>query len=172
MAGESYTADQFDDALWQFAVGFYARDGVAAACLTLQEELGVDVNILMLAIFAQLQRGACMSQRDVAAVDALVRDWRTEVVQPLRRLRTRLKSGPPPAPCSTTERLRNRIKAAELDAERTQLQVMQGWLERSALHSSPAADAPRVIARYFAGGDAFLSQVDAALYALTKAMHG
>ena len=111
------TAAELDNALWRFACAFYARDGVAPACLALQESLNVDVNILLFAIYARLARGIALDARDLAIVDGLVRDWRHEVVQPLRRLRTRLKGGPAPAPSAASDRLRNRIKAAELEAE-------------------------------------------------------
>lgn len=169
--GESPAGGPSEDALWDFAVALYARDGVAAACLTLQDQAAVDVNVLMLAIFAQ-QRGTPLRDGDVAGVDALVRDWRADVVRPLRRLRTRLRDGPPPAPSAASERLRNRIKAAELDAERMQLQAMQRWLERAMLPSTPADDAPRVVARYFAGREALAPEVEAALATLMQAMHG
>src|SRR5205814_1713185 len=78
-------APDLDNALWRFVLSFYAREGVSAACLTLQDKLGVDVDILLLAIFAQAERGILLDANDVAAVDALVRDWRSEIIQPARR---------------------------------------------------------------------------------------
>lgn len=169
MVASPLSAEDLDNALWRFAVRFYGRDGVAAACLTLQDRLGVDVNILMLAIFAQVHHGVRLSRDDVATVDALTRDWRTQIVQPLRRMRTRMKSGPTPAPSSSTDRLRNHIKAAELEAEQVQLAAMNAWLAQSALQPSLAA-APLVVARYFAAGVPFAPEVDAALETLTRAM--
>src|SRR5690606_6539294 len=54
--------------------------------------------------------------------------WRDEIIRPLRQLRTRLKSGPPPAPDKKTNGLRNRVKRLELDAERIQQDVLAQWV--------------------------------------------
>ena len=53
-------------------------------------------------------------------------------MQSLRRIRTQLKTGPQPAPNAVTEDLRNKIKAAELTAEKIQLEMMQAWVSQLA----------------------------------------
>src|SRR5690242_2464950 len=108
---------ELDNALWRFVLPFYAREGVSPACLALQDSIGVDVNILLLAIFAQVERGIVLDAQDLATADQLVQGWRAEVIQPLRRVRIRMKQGPFPAPSAATEGLRTRIKAAELEGE-------------------------------------------------------
>ena len=145
-------APDLDNALWRFVLSFYAREGVSAACLTLQDKLGVDVDILLLAIFAQAERGILLDANDVAAVDALVRDWRSEIIQPLRCVRTRLKTGHAPAPSAITEPLRDRVKAAELEAEQIELAMLADWLDRQPPRPTNAAGAARAVltvARYF-----------------------
>jgi uncharacterized protein (TIGR02444 family) len=161
-----------DNALWRFVLPFYAREGIAPACLTLQDRLGVDVNVLLFAIFAQAEHGITLSEDDIVAVDTVIQDWRTEVIQPLRRVRSRMKSGPAPAPSALTERLRNRVKAAELDAEQIELAVLHDWLQHQQRPaSSPAnADTLRMVARYFARGAAFTPEVETALGTLSQAM--
>jgi uncharacterized protein (TIGR02444 family) len=169
---------ELDNDLWRFACAFYARDGVAPACLTLQESLNVDVNILLFAIFARLARGVALDASDLGVVDALVRDWRHEIVQPLRRLRTRLKAGPAPAPSTASDHLRNRIKAAELEAEQIELALLAGWLDRRpsrpAASAAPidAASVPLMVGRYFDARavDAFPREVGDALAALSQAV--
>jgi hypothetical protein len=49
-------------------------------------------------------------------MDDTVRDWRDQVVRPLRSIRKTLKTGPSPAPSEASERLQTDIKADELDA--------------------------------------------------------
>ena len=46
MCGMSETpaADPSDSPFWLFSLRFYAQEGIAPACLTLQDEAGVDVN--------------------------------------------------------------------------------------------------------------------------------
>lgn len=171
----SASVQELDNALWRFVLPFYSRDGVSPACLTLQEKLGVDVNILLFTIFAQVERGILLERSDLEAVDALVRDWRSDVIQPLRRVRSRMKSGPSPAPSPITEPLRNRIKAAELEAEKIEIAMLADWLDRQ-LHRSEhrttdTRSIPLMVARYFLNTEgAFAPEVDAALDMLSQAM--
>lgn len=163
-----------DNALWRFVLPFYARDGVSPACLTLQEKLGADVNILLFAIYAAVERGTALDEADLVALDTLVEQWRREVIHPLRRVRTRMKSGPSPAPSPVTEQLRNRIKAAELEAEQTQLAVLFDWLEHQPKRLRARVDAaavPLAVARYFQSQETPLApEVDAAVGTLSQAI--
>jgi uncharacterized protein (TIGR02444 family) len=167
---------ELDSELWRFVCSFYAGKGISPAFLTLQDKLGVDVDILLFAIFAQVKRGILLDRSDLGIVDNLVRDWRSEVVQVLRRARTRLKAGPAPAPSSATEALRNRVKATELEAEQIELAVLADWLDRQPPRPANAADAkavPLMVARYFRArpaDEAFAPEVDEALRVLSQAI--
>ncbi|MBO4221071.1 TIGR02444 family protein [Bradyrhizobium neotropicale] len=119
-----------DTESWAFALELYAEPGIADACLVLQNECGVDVMVLLMATFAAVRRGIALTPFDVAAMDAVCRDWRERVVLPLRALRTMLKSGPAPAPNEQSEKLRSSIKAAELSAERLQNELLAQWLAK------------------------------------------
>jgi uncharacterized protein (TIGR02444 family) len=123
--------DSFDAPSWAFALRIYAEPGVAAACLRLQDEAGVDVMLLLAVAFAG-RRGIALSSADIAAMDAACRPWREQVVRPLRALRTALKAGPKPAPNAATETLRNQIKASELHAERVASDLLASWLQQAA----------------------------------------
>jgi uncharacterized protein (TIGR02444 family) len=163
---------ELDNALWRFVLPFYARDGVSPACLTLQDKLGVDVNVLLLAIFAQVERGVTLDEGDLATADRLVQDWRAEVIQPLRRVRIRLKAGPAPAPSEASENLRNRIKAAELEGEQVALAVLAAWLDaQPAREADPLTEKniALAVARHFHAG-AFAPEVEAALATLSQAV--
>ena len=107
---------------WDFALRLYGRDGVAPACLVLQDEAGVDVIVLMMALFAASRGAAAGTVADVAALDAQVRGWRDDVVRPLRAVRRRMKEMRPGGP--HIEALRNRIKADELQAEKIELAML------------------------------------------------
>jgi len=48
-----------DNALWRFVLPFYGRAGVSPACLTLQDKIGVDVNIVL---FAASRRSSAASR--------------------------------------------------------------------------------------------------------------
>lgn len=161
-----------DNALWRFVLPFYGRDGVSPACLTLQDKIGVDVNIVLFAAFAQVERGITLDEQDLAAADQLVQGWRTEVIQPLRRVRNRMKSGPSPAPSPATEGLRNRIKAAELEGEQVALAALAAWLDaRPARPADPGTEKniARAVARHFHAGT-LPPDVEAAIETLSQAV--
>lgn len=107
-----------------FALDLYARAGVADACLALQDEAGVDVCLLLMALLAVRVKQRPLSCAEIQAADDAIGPWRAEIVHPLRTMRRRLKSGPLPAPSDATGRFRETIKACELQAERLQLEVL------------------------------------------------
>lgn len=113
-----------DSAFWQFSLAFYARPGVAEACLALQDDTGADVNVMFYVLFlaGQLRQ---IDRVDAAHIDASIKGWREIAVVPLRTLRRRLKIGIEPIAIADTEALRSAVKRIELDAER----IEQEWLE-------------------------------------------
>jgi uncharacterized protein (TIGR02444 family) len=116
-----------DSAFWRFSLRFYALPEVAPACLALQDEAGVDVNLLLFLLFLA-DAGREVTREDVARLDAAIAPWRTDVVEPLRALRRRLKTGVGDIPPAASEGLRNMVKKVELEAERLE----QGRLENAA----------------------------------------
>jgi uncharacterized protein (TIGR02444 family) len=117
---------------WAFALHLYAQPGVADACLKLQDEAGVDVMMSLMIVFAAVRHRVLLTPAEIRELDEACRPWREQIVHPLRAIRTRLKSGPSPAPGSTTEPFRSTIKAAELAAERLQNQLLAECLPLSA----------------------------------------
>src|SRR5216683_2585181 len=78
---------------WRFSLQFYRLPGVAAACIKLQEEAGVDVNLLLFLLW----HGALGRRLSVAEVERLAQKiaaWRDLAVVPLRAIRRALKSAP------------------------------------------------------------------------------
>ena len=116
--------------IWTFALAVYARPGVEAACLHLQDRRGLDVCVALFALWAGSVCGARLAPAEMGRLAADARHWQDEVVAPLRTVRRRLKSGPPPAPSPATERLRAGLKALEIEAERL---VLGRLAERSGL---------------------------------------
>ena len=108
---------------WRFSLQFYRLPGVADACIALQEEAGVDVNLLLFLLW-HAREGRQLSRSDVAALEARIGPWREATVVPLRNVRRALKSPPALVEGATAEAFRNRIKAVELEAERLQQEAM------------------------------------------------
>jgi uncharacterized protein (TIGR02444 family) len=133
---------------WAFALHLYAQPGVADACLKLQDEAGVDVMMALMTIFAAVRHRVLLTPAEIKELDEACRPWREQIVHPLRAIRTRLKSGPLPAPGSATEPFRSAIKAAELAAERLQNQLLAERLPlRAPDRDTVAADDLRSVLR-------------------------
>lgn len=114
-----------DASLWGFAVDLYAAPGVADACLALQDRHGCDVNVLLFAAWMGAVHRRAITPAEMAEAVASVQSWHAEIVRPLRSVRRRLKSGPPPAPNESSESLGARIKDIELEAERIELAALE-----------------------------------------------
>lgn len=132
--------DWQEEAYWRFSLGLYSRPGVAPACLTLQDDWGVDVNVLLIALWAVSLHGRAIEPDELARADARVRAWRTEIIQPLRTVRRRMKTGPAPAPGGGTEPLREQLKGIELRAEHVEQKVLAIWALQ--LQGDNASDGP------------------------------
>jgi len=102
---------------WQFSIRFYGAPGVAPACIRLQDEAGVDVNLLLFLLWNATQ-GRGLGEAEVRELDTAIAPWRSTTVIPLREMRRALKSPPAMLAPETAEAFRTRIKAAELEAER------------------------------------------------------
>jgi uncharacterized protein (TIGR02444 family) len=108
---------------WRFSLRLYRAPGVGDACIALQEEAGVDVNLLLFLLWQATERRT-LAAADVKALDETVGGWRDTAVIPLRNLRRALKSSPGLVAPNTAEAFRTRIKAVELEAERLQQEAM------------------------------------------------
>jgi uncharacterized protein (TIGR02444 family) len=108
---------------WQFSIKFYSVPDVAPACIELQDEAGVDVNLLFFLLW-NATYGRTLSKAEVEELDRTVGTWRKTAVIPLRQMRRALKSAPTMLPPDVAEAFRTRIKQAELEAERLQQETM------------------------------------------------
>lgn len=116
---------------WDYSLKVYADPATARTCLELQNQFGLDVNLLLFCLYAG-HHGHALSTDDLRRLDQQVHAWRAQVVQPLRRVRSWLKST---ATDAAAEALRRQVLQTELAAEHHQ----QRWME----HALPIAPGPR-----------------------------
>lgn len=116
-----------DDGLWSYAVALHGREGVEQACLLLQDEAGADVLLLLTACYAAADLDAPLCGDDIRDLEATIAAWRSEVIEPLRTLRQRLKPVWP-GYGDGKERFRDRVKALEREAESLQVARIEAWL--------------------------------------------
>ena len=108
---------------WTFSLALYRTPGVPGACIALQDECGVDVNVLLFALCLASQ-GRALPASGLAQADGAVSLWRSEAVRPLRAVRRFLREALLGADASAIAALRDKVKAAELESERLQQEAL------------------------------------------------
>jgi len=142
--------ERLHEAQWAFVLDFYARPGVSQTCLELQDSLGVDVTVLLHAIWLHCAFGITPDLAEVAAFDSVVGPWRMQVIAPLRGACRYIKAHPSGIPAEALADLRRQIADAELKAERGAFALLaaQGWLNDRATSSMTPVEA---VVRHYSG---------------------
>lgn len=106
---------------WHFSLDLYDREGVANACLALQDDYQLDVNLILFCFWYGTTHGV-VTEKLLGEVIDFSAEWRQQVVQPLRDTRRWMKlHSRQPAPITARfGTLRQQIKASELAAEKIQ----------------------------------------------------
>ena len=148
---------------WDFSVAVYGRDGVAPACLSLQDRYGLDVNLLLYCCWAG-GRGVRLGAAELAALVAASRGWQTDIVRRLRSVRRLLKTQGHAAPPEQAEALRQRVAAVELDAEHVEQLLLAERLDlpEGRDGAGTAETAARNLALYARAAGIFWRERDAA----------
>ncbi|MEH6568302.1 MAG: TIGR02444 family protein [Halioglobus sp.] len=118
---------------WEFSLATYADAGVAQSLLAMQDELGLDVNVLLYAGWLA-SKDLQLTAGHLDALEGQIVQWRRRVVLPLRGLRQELKS------YREASALRDEIKALELRSEHQQQDLM--WAFFLATDTLPAQKFP------------------------------
>jgi uncharacterized protein (TIGR02444 family) len=106
-------AEQF----WEFSLAIYCKQQVAAACHSLQDRRGADVNILLFGCWLATQ-GCRLNDTGFKAAIAAVEDLRSHVIEPLRKVRRRLKKRFPEIAKIDKQSINHAVMSAELECER------------------------------------------------------
>lgn len=114
---------------WTFSLRLYAEPGVAEVCLRLQDELGVNVNLLLFCCWLDAN-GSDKGSDFLRSVEASVEHWQTDVVQPLRRIRKRVAAGD----------FYRRLKTIELEAERLEQDMLYNAYTQAASDSGEGGE--------------------------------
>ena len=106
-----------DDSLWEYSLAVYGRRGVEPLLLQLQDDYGMDINLLLAACWLA---GAGRELAEPKLSEALRESepWNAGCIGPLRSARRFLKGVP------GREAFRERLKALELEAEQLQQQTL------------------------------------------------
>jgi uncharacterized protein (TIGR02444 family) len=110
MAGHDDAAESF----WRFSLMVYARPGVAEALIRLQDRGGHNVNLILFGLWLGICEGLRLGAGQLARAETAIARLDSDIVMPLRRLRSALKGDPDP----DVRALRRRVLALEIAAER------------------------------------------------------
>jgi len=160
--------------IWDFVLNYYKQQGVSEAAITLQDSIGIDVNmILFLMWLAGSKRTLAVD--DVKRVGETSHAWQRQVVIPIRAIRRLLKENAPLVPQPTALEYRKKIQALEIEGEQLQLNAMAALMAGLKSGSAQTAgDAARTNLAAFANvtGKPFPpAAVDAFVRALKEAVH-
>jgi len=151
------TAPQtIDPPFWRFSLDLYGRDGVASACLDLQDRAGLDVNLLLFAVWLGEEGRPAREPSAWRAWQAAIAPWLKAGIQPLRTLRRSLKEPVAGVTDEHREHVRRLVSASELAAERVAQSIL------SDLAPPPNGDLAE------AGADAAIANLSAYLIAVGR----
>ncbi len=155
---------------WRQVVAMYGRPGVAQACLLLQDRLDVDVLVMLHLGHVCHQHRIALHESHVASADAVVRNWRDQVVRPLRSARRAIDKDD-----TDTQALRTAVQQAELGAEQHALAMLAAlpvWTDTSPIEC-PTSTTELVAAFYAERGghkaDLKTAEIQAAIELLDRA---
>src|SRR5229473_6289231 len=92
--GESTSGAAQGLCLWRFSRAFYARPGVSEALIALQDGAGLDVNLILFALWRGVSGRSRLSNAEIATAERSARPITAAIVVPLRALRRQLRSDP------------------------------------------------------------------------------
>ena len=115
------------ETFWDFSIRTYRTEGVPDACLSLQNEHGIDVNMFLYCCWIAVRRGEFGDDLWNDAIEFST-EWANKLVKPLRFARTWMKhSGcsDKAIPTDACMQLREKVKSVEFDAEKMQQEVLE-----------------------------------------------
>jgi uncharacterized protein (TIGR02444 family) len=99
---------------WRFSLAFYDHPGVAEALIALQDRDSANVNLMLFALWLGVSGRPSIDSALLAAAAQTAGALGTEIVEPLRALRRKLRDHPD----RDVQKLREAIKALELAGEK------------------------------------------------------
>lgn len=116
---------------WNFSLAVYGASTVQDECLNLQDQLGLDVNLVLLCAFLGAVHGVALTADDIAVARGQAQQWQEQVVRPLRAARRNLKTAEltDARDAAAATQLRAQVKAAELESERIEQMMLEKWAE-------------------------------------------
>lgn len=129
--------------IWDFVLGYYRQQGVSEGAITLQDQLGLDVNMVLFLMWLAGSKRV-LSEADIKKTIDAAKGWQHQVVVPIRGVRRLLKENAPLVEQEAALAYRKKVQALEIEGEQLQLLAMGKLSEgMSTTTEATAADAAR-----------------------------
>ena len=129
---------------WSLTV--WAAEGVAEACLELQDSAGQNIPLLLWAAWCAAE-GRTPDDDALEAAGDTARAWQETAIAPLRAVRRALKPRAPDLDDADREAVRDQVKAVELEAELRLLAALEALAPAPSGPARPPLDAMVAAAR-------------------------
>ena len=137
---------------WEFSLDVYARPGVADACIALQDEAGLDVNLILFCLWSGAQGPGRLDAGDLRRAIALTSGWQDDVVKPVRAARRAARNAKTAGGAGLFAMAFQRdIAATELSAERVEQWLLFDAAPETERGEPGEADALRMACENLAG---------------------
>lgn len=125
--------NQSPESFWNYSTALYGKEGIAPACLSLQDTFGLDVNLLMFCLWYGENFGL-LTNHQVAEVLEISSAWSAVAVVPLRTVRRSIKDDKSISELpeySAISLWREKVKNLELEAEKIQQLMLERTVKTS-----------------------------------------
>lgn len=127
-----------DHPFWDYSLLLYARPGVADACLRLQDEFGLDVNLVLFCLWSGAEGPGRLAPSELRECVARGEAWQAEIVERLRYVRRTLKTDPLGADPELVRAFRPGVQSLELEAEHLEQLMLAAIVPERAARRGPA----------------------------------
>lgn len=113
--------------LWDYSTALYQQKGIGSACLSLQDQYGLDVNLILFCLWYGELFGK-LTNHQLSQILEVSHHWSKLTVTPLRNVRRSLKSDSVLSETPEYEKISNwreRVKDLELAAEKIQQTILE-----------------------------------------------
>ena len=122
---------------WDFTIETHRKEGVHEACLVLQRDFDLDVNVIFFCCWAGAAGAETFSQDQIEKIISTTSRWQEEIVRPIWRTRWRIKNGFDNYSFALVESLRKELVMSEVNAEHIeQLELAQMFTFKH-IHEKP-----------------------------------
>lgn len=119
------------ESAWDFACRVYQKNGVADACIQLQDQHNINIPLLLFCCWAG-QGYTALSPQEIQTLKQFSENYSQQTTQPLRQIRREMKQGYNsewPITQADWEALRGQVKKLELETERVLIISLENSLK-------------------------------------------